>query len=192
MAALELMSSERDLSLRRIAAKLQTGPASLYAYYANTTELYADVVDRLFGSASSENNFSESPLTITALLWSYSCLLVRYPQLARSAVVLRPSGKSYLKFVDQLLKMLLDGGASKRQAAWGVDLLLLYATSIAAEHSYDHRDSVKAFNAALSRHPLSYPNISCVGSALMDGSPRQRFDWAVGMLLSGIMAEHLA
>ena len=50
-AAVEVMRSEglERVTMRRLAQELDTGPASLYVYVANTAELHAAVLDELLG-----------------------------------------------------------------------------------------------------------------------------------------------
>src|SRR4051794_41785849 len=49
---IEIMRKEglEKVTMRRVAQALDTGPASLYVYVANTAELHAAVLDELIGS----------------------------------------------------------------------------------------------------------------------------------------------
>ena len=51
-AAVEILQAEglERVTMRRLAEKLDTGPASLYVYVRNTDELHAAILDELLGS----------------------------------------------------------------------------------------------------------------------------------------------
>lgn len=70
-----------------------------------------------------------------ALLVSYGEVLFRHPEIARMAMSTQPSGPNYLALADAILGLLDEGGVSGREAAWGMDLLLLHPTAVAVEHS---------------------------------------------------------
>jgi len=50
--AVEILRAEglERVTMRRLAEKLDTGPASLYVYVRNTDELHAAILDELLGS----------------------------------------------------------------------------------------------------------------------------------------------
>ncbi|WP_328603649.1 TetR/AcrR family transcriptional regulator C-terminal domain-containing protein [Amycolatopsis sp. NBC_00345] len=104
-----------------------------HVYVRSTAELHAAVLDELLGEVSltPKDSWDER---LEAVLGSYAEVLFRYPGLAQSALVARPSGGHYLDLVETLLALLAEGGVPTRQAAWGVDLLLQHATATAAEH----------------------------------------------------------
>ena len=66
---------------------------------------------------------------------------VREPGTGPSARAARPSGEHYLSLVETLLALLAEGGVPAAQAAWGVDVLLQFATATAAEHAGRTRDA---------------------------------------------------
>jgi len=194
--AVVLLRSEglERVTMRRLASELDTGPASLYVYVRNTAELHAAVIDELLGTVplvpeSSDVGWHDR---ITRVLASYTGVLFEHPTLARSALVTRPSGPNYLALVDRLLSLLREGGVPDDRSAWGIDLLLLYATSIAAEHvtraeAEGAPDHEEAFTAALrDAHHAGYPAIAALGSDLLSGSPEARYEWGVAVLLAGI------
>jgi AcrR family transcriptional regulator len=183
-----------QVTMRRLASELDTGPASLYVYVQNTAELHAAVLDEMLGhvdlsSTSSSDQWADS---IVASLWSYTGILVEHPGLARSALVTRPSGPNYLAFVEWVLSLLQLGGVPAERSAWGVDLLLLFATSIALEHGtrrqvMDAHDDEEALARAIQQASAEdYPTISALGDRLISGSPRERFEWHVRVILAGV------
>jgi hypothetical protein len=108
--------------------------------------------------------------------------------------VSRPSGPNYLALVERLLTLLHEGGVPDDRAAWGIDLLLLFATSLAAEHgprelSADVPAQDEAVVTALrDASSARYPAIAAVGEDLLSGPPEARYAWGIAVLLAGIAA----
>ncbi|NUO99962.1 MAG: TetR family transcriptional regulator [Streptomyces sp.] len=182
------------VTMRRLAQELDTGPASLYVYVANTAELHAAILDELLGQvdlgpAAAGGDWRER---VEAVLGSYSEVLFQHPGLAQSALVARPSGPHYLDLVEALLALLDEGGVPGEQAAWGVDALLLMATASAAEQSTRQRsaDADKEWDA-LTRalrdaSPERRPHVAALAAELLSGPPEARHEWVVRMLLNGM------
>ncbi|WP_433341247.1 TetR/AcrR family transcriptional regulator [Streptomyces sp. CA-253872] len=200
-AALRVLRDEglEKVTMRRLAQELDTGPASLYVYVANTAALHAAVLDALLGEvdlsggegAEGEGDWREQ---LRAVMRSYTLVLFAYPQLARSALVARPSGENYLNLVERVLGLLARGGASREQAAWGVDKLLQSATATAAEQSTRESDpaATEEWNAAVhaldAASEVAYPAIAAHMPALVGGTPEERFRWGFDSLVNGIIA----
>lgn len=194
---IEIMRTEglEKATMRRVAQALDTGPASLYVYVANTAELHAAVLDDLTGSLPAPGE-GVWIARLEALLGSYADILFTYPGLARSALVLRPVGPHSLALFDRVLGLLIDGGIEPERAAWGVDLLLQYVTATAAEHSpaapsssaaaSEYADAEK-FEAAV-RSASKAPRLAAHIDAVLGGTPNQRFRWAIRALAAGIAA----
>ncbi len=92
--AVALMRAEglEHVTMRRLAAELDTGAASLYVYVRDTAELHAAVLDELLGSvevaaAGKPDGWVDA---VVGILWSYTGILVEHPGLARAALVTRP------------------------------------------------------------------------------------------------------
>lgn len=191
---LEIVRTEglEKATMRRVAQALDTGPASLYVYVANTAELHALVLDALIGSLDTRAGDGDWRVRLHRLLGQYADVLFAHPGLARSAVAWRPTGPHAIGLYDRVLGLLLEGQVPAGQAAWGVDLLLQYVTAYAAEHSGDPTeaaDELDALSTALrSADPASAPHVAAHADALLSGSPEQRVGWAVDVLVAGITA----
>jgi AcrR family transcriptional regulator len=195
-AAVSLMQAEGldKVTMRRLAAELDTGPASLYVYIRNTAELHAAVLDELLGSVGVAPDGTSSAWSdeVVQVLWSYTGILVDHPGLARSALVTRPSGPNYLALVERLLILLRSGGVPDPQSAWGVDILLLFATSIALEHGTRRQEMAAGEDEEALAHALgqatadTYPTIAALGRELVTGTPHARFGWHVRVMLAGM------
>ncbi|GGT21208.1 TetR family transcriptional regulator [Streptomyces tanashiensis] len=182
------------VTMRRLAKELDTGPASLYVYVANTAELHAAVLDALLGEVdltggSDGDDWRER---LRAVLASYTGVLFAHPQLARSALVARPSGENYLRLVERVVDLLARSGASREQVAWGVDKLLQDATATAAEHATQEHDPMAeddwnaATRALQSVDGTVHPAIKAHMPALVSGSPGDRMGWSFDVLVNGI------
>jgi AcrR family transcriptional regulator len=129
---------------------------------------------------------------LIGLLDSYTLLLFRYPGLARSALVARPSGPHYLDLIERMLALLAEGGVPADRAAWGVDLLLQHATATAAEQTHREDSPVAEEEWQAVRHavhgadPDRHPHVSASSSPLLSGTPDSRFTWSFRALLHGI------
>lgn len=122
-AAIKLMETESSerLTLRRLAADLDTGPASLYVYVRNTADLYAHVLEDKLGTLDLAWDPGKTPWMerLSTLLMSYLELLMQYSSLGRSALLSRPTGDNYLALVEMILTLLTAGGAPAERTAWG-------------------------------------------------------------------------
>ena len=137
-ASLRLLDQGVDkLTMRTVAAALDTGPASLYVYVHDTEELHAAVLEELLGTSDllrrPERDERPARRLIVDLLMGYTSLLLAYPSVARATAFTRPVGPHYMRLVERLLALLVGCGVSLPVAAWGVDLLLQQAETTAAE-----------------------------------------------------------
>ena len=194
--ALSILRDEglNKVTMRRIAEALDTGPASLYVYVRNTADLHAQILDTLL-AAVTESLPAEGMWRdrLRYLLTHYMLVLFEYPEIARMTLTTHPSGPNYLTLVEQILALLKEGGMLDREAAWTVDLLLLYATANAAEHSTrksssqaDDEDSTLAAVIATVDENM-YPHIARLGNELLSGKGADRFKWGIDVFLAGAL-----
>ncbi|MFG1609322.1 TetR/AcrR family transcriptional regulator [Actinoplanes sp. NPDC049265] len=184
------------VTMRRLASELDTGPASLYVYVRNTAELHGALLDELLAELFVESETLGAPADwrdrLIDLLSRFAELLFGYPSLARSLLVLMPHGPRYLRLVDTVLGLLLEGGASPRAAAWGVDVLVAHAVATAAEHGTrdesvtgaDEFDTLATVAASASAS--DYPHLDRVRDELFSGTGGERMRWSFEVLLRGI------
>jgi AcrR family transcriptional regulator len=190
--AVELVRAEglAKVTMRRLAQELDTGAASLYVYVRNTAELHAAVLDELLGSVDLEpaGDWQER---LEQVLRSYLQVLFEYPGLAQSALVARPAGANYLRLIEELLALLSEGGVPKAQAAWGIDLLLQFATATAVEHADSGGSGVPGeweATAVAVRNASSdtHPQLAEHGDDLFAGPVEARLEWGIRVLINGI------
>ncbi len=195
--ALAILRDEglNKVTMRRIAEALDTGPASLYVYVHNTADLHAQILDDLLAviteSLPTEGTWRDQ---LKQLLMHYVLVLFEYPEIARMTLTTHPSGPNYLALVEHVLALLKEGGMADRDAAWMVDLLLLYATANAAEHSTRESSSQAANEDSALVTVIStadenmYPHIARLGNELLSGKGTDRFKWGIDVLLAGALS----
>jgi AcrR family transcriptional regulator len=195
-AALTVMRAEGldRVTMRRLAAELDTGAASLYVYVRNTAELHAAMLEELLGQidlrpVAAAGDWQERLIEV---LTSYTAILLEHPGLAQSALVTRPSGPAYFGLVEAILALLDAGGVSPDRASWAMDLLLHVATATAVEHgtrerAIDARDEEDALAAALRDVPADrFPHIAAIGATELMSGPG-RLDWGFRVLINGVI-----
>jgi AcrR family transcriptional regulator len=183
------------LTMRRLAAELDTGPASLYVYVDNMAELHGALLDELLSEVAlppvAADGWRDA---VVAVLIDYTRTLLAHPSLARSVLTLHPSGPHYLRLIDCVLGLLGAGGVPSRAAAWGVDPLLQLATATAAEQgtrreSPEEGGEMQHLRAAVEEAEASeYPNIARARDDLFSGTGEQRLRWNFDCLLAGLSA----
>jgi AcrR family transcriptional regulator len=200
------------VTMRRVAQALDTGHASLYVYVRDTEDLHAGILDAKL--AAIDTGASSVPASgpgqwrsrLKLLLSQFRDVLFEHPEIARMALSTRPNGPHYAALVEAVLALLVEGGVSDRAAAWGVDLLLLYPVAIAAEHAVSHTDppadpatdphradEVAALADQLAAvDPVTHPQISRLGRDLISGDGASRSEWALDVLIDGIVASDRA
>ena len=104
------------------------------------------------------------------------------------------TGSNSLRIWELLLGLLKEGGVEDVRAAWGVDLLILYVTAIAAEQSIRHEngqglDGVK--NALSAVTVEEFPLVSAFKESLLSGDGKTRSEWALDVIIDGIAGSRL-
>lgn len=181
------------VTMRAVAHELNTGPASIYVHVRSMAELHGHMLDLIVGSIDLTRGRKRWDDRIIQLLRALSDQLLSYPDLARSALEVRPSGGNTFLFADTLMGLLAEGGIPPRERALGLDQLMLWTMGGAVEHAADARnrggqaDIIAAFETAIANE-TAYPNLYEVRDVLFVGSEDDRFQWGVRALLTGIAA----
>src|SRR5271155_1615293 len=109
-AAVTLLRSEglERLTMRRLAAAVDTGPASLYVYFRSTEHLYAALLDELLGDVDLSPSAPDVSWhdRVVLVMASYVRVLFAYPSVARLSVFTRPTGPNSLLIFETLLTLL--------------------------------------------------------------------------------------
>lgn len=188
------------LTMRRVAAALKTGPASLYGHVRNKAELD----DLLIGELSARVTLP----TPDASAWRTQIIdvctqlrdeFLRYPGLSRAALATEPTSLDTLRLSEGMLGILLAGGVPAQSAAWAIDSLYLYVSAYAFEASLRRRGSNSTDERILGRAetidrfrmlPTSrFPNTVAHASELTAGEGHERFDFTLELILHGLEPE---
>lgn len=190
--ALEILTREglSGLSMRKVAAALDTGPASLYVYIANLEELHALVLDLALAEVVLSTDRNDDWRTrLKAVMKSYFFVIFSRPGLGQLAMATIPCGPNAMRMTEMLLDLLLEGGVVPAVAAWAVDLILLHVTAIAAEQSVRRNQESPVERVALfyeSNSGTEHPHIQALHEDLFSGGGT-RFDWALDVLINGVV-----
>jgi AcrR family transcriptional regulator len=185
------------LTMRRVAAALETGPASLYAHVVNKEDLDELLIGRLCAAIDLPE---PDPATWRQQLISVCTQLrdqyLRYPGISRAAFAVAPSNLDTLRIADGMLAVLLAGGIDPQAAAWAIDSLLLYVSAYSLEISLVNqqrsngddgwvvsRDELLRRYAAL---PSSFPHAKRYAAELTAGTGHDRFDFTIGLMVDGL------
>ncbi|OQR56632.1 TetR/AcrR family transcriptional regulator [Bacillus sp. CDB3] len=190
--AYDLLESEgiSGLSMRKIAKVLDTGPSSLYVYVKNADELRAYVLDYGLGKIEITDEKNEPwKKELFSLVHSYFRTLFDSSGMAELALMTIPIGPNSLALTEQILRQLHEGGVNARASAWGVDILLLYAASVAYEQTARKEkgttlDPIRASYEALDT--ARYPMIVSLKEDMLSGG-EERFRWGLEVVLQGIL-----
>lgn len=190
--ALRQVTSEDDgaMSLRKIAKALDTGPASLYAYVNDLSELQALVLDRALEAVKVEAAGSWRD-RLEELLRSYIEVLTSSPTLAMMAFQTTAVGPNALRIAEAFLELLAQAGVDQQNAAWAIDMLSMFVTAVAAEHANGSDPGAPdgPVTQAINRAPANdYPRIHAARTDIMSGTGDERFAWSVDVLVRGILS----
>jgi len=195
--ALDLLASGgmSGLSLRKVAAELDTGAASLYVYVANLRELYALMLDRAVGEvAIPDETGGDWRERLSFLLVSYTRCLLSRSGMGRLAVTTMSSGTNMLRLAEAIAALLQQGGVvSPRMTLAAMDTLLLHASAIAAEQDAwrDWGNPLGAMEQALKdSSPEQFPHLQKLGEALAKESEERgadRLRESLEMLIDGVL-----
>ena len=191
-------SGFEDLTMRKVAAKLETGPASLYAHVRNRAELGDLIIGRLCSRVALPTPdpacWREQFLDVCAQLRDQ---LLRYPGIAQAALtVVVPADLATLRVAETMLAILLTSGAPAQQAAWTSDAAFLYLAGYCLEASAARRQSKDNDGRAIDRAeieqrlrmlpPDQFPQTVAHARELTSGTGHDRFTFTLTLLLQGL------
>ncbi len=188
----QITSHDGAMSLRKIAKALDTGPASLYAYVNDLSELQALVLDRVLEAVKVDQASGGSWRDrLEELLRSYTEVLMSSPAVALMAVRTTAVGPNALRIAEALLELLAEAGVDEANAAWAINMLTTFATAVAAEHAHGSDPAAPdgPVTQAINRAPANeHPRIHAARNEIMSGTGEERFAWSVDVLVRGILS----
>jgi AcrR family transcriptional regulator len=182
------------VTMRAVAAELDTGAASLYVYVANREQL----LDQMFDAVAREVELGPEPDAaqwreqLEQLFIRVRDAMDRHPGIARVPLANIPTGPGAMRIVDRLLAILGAAGIDDVSAAWFVDAAFLYVnaacleTSIYAEAGASE-DLVDRIRERFERvDPAAFPHISALTAALFSGEGDERFVFGLRLMIEGL------
>jgi AcrR family transcriptional regulator len=187
------------LTMRSVAAALETGPASLYAHVVNKADLGELLIGRLCAAVvlpqPDPANWRSQIQDVCAQIRDQ---YLKYPGISRAALAMASTNLETLRVAEGMLAILLAGGVPPQAAAWAIDALSLYIGAYTFEMSLvQARRGDQEEGWVLSRDELvrrfealpadAFPHTRRHAAELTAGSDHERFDFTVGLIVGNLL-----
>jgi len=199
-AALHVIATEGydALTIRRVAAVLNTGPSSLYAHIVNKDDLDDLIVGRLYAEIvlpePDPASWREQLLEVYGQIRDQ---YLKYPGVSRAAMAMVPTHLETLRVGEGLLALLLAGGIEPQTAAWALDALTLYVGAYTLERALvQQRQQHHGDEWVLGRDELvgrlsdlsadRFPHTRSHAVELTSGAGHDRFDFTLGLIIGNL------
>jgi AcrR family transcriptional regulator len=201
-AALAILKSDglEAVTMRRVAAALDTGAASLYVYVSGREGLLQAMLDRVTATIKLEApDPSHWRAQLHSLLQRMHQALVAHPGIAAMTLVDSPTTESVLRLTENLLGILLAGGLDPQDAAWACDIFVMLVTAVAREddvrrprgHSDDgaRQDQVdEIYKTFAGLPPDRFPLLAAHAAQMVAGDGDERFRFVIDVVIDGVVA----
>jgi AcrR family transcriptional regulator len=198
-AALEVLAAEGldAVTMRKVAQRLGTGAASLYAHVQDKAELHELMLDAVLVDiaipAPDPANWKQQLKDVAVAMVDR---MASRPGIARIALeTLIPTTPTIIEEMDRLLAILRAGGLSDDDALAGADILSLYTAAAAYERGLRSVGGAEHEAAERIGRIRSYLEIVPAGrlpqlTALAPAMARQRdsFELGLDLILDGLAA----
>jgi AcrR family transcriptional regulator len=198
-AALAILKSEglEAVTMRRVAAALDTGPASLYVWVPNRDGLLRAMEDRIVSTVELEEpDPSRWRVQLHALLLRTRQALVDHPGIAAATMAEPPRSEATLLLVENMLGILLAGGLDPQDVAWAADIFALLVSYAAMEADVRRTDSqqqaAELYTSFTALSPERFPLITAHAARLVAGDAEERFHVAIDFVVDGMLARTAA
>ncbi|ACU76656.1 transcriptional regulator, TetR family [Catenulispora acidiphila DSM 44928] len=200
--ALRVLESDgyEALSMRRVAADLGTGAASLYAHVANKEELLRLCIDRVFADVEfpppDPDRWVEQ---LRDAMRETRRILQAHPGLARALLGRVPMGPNGLRLIEGFMGVLRLGELPDRVAAWAGDVVTLYVVASVFEDDIRHtlhgdtsEEDVEAWAEEMKGYiktlpAAAFPNMLALADPMFEtGGPDGRFEFGLDLMLRGL------
>jgi AcrR family transcriptional regulator len=193
-AALAILTAEglEAVSMRRVAAAVDTGAGSLYVYVDGRDGLLEAMFDRIIAAVKLETpDPSRWRAQLHDLLERVRAELVTHPGMAAATMVDPPRTDAAMRLLENLLGILLAGGLGAQDAAWAADILAAQVTYAAIEAELRRTDPgalAAEITANFARLPAGdFPLITAHAAQLVAGDPGERFRFAIDVVIDGVL-----
>lgn len=184
------------VTMRAVAAELDTGAASLYVYVANRQ----DLLNQMFDLVAGDIDLGEDPdrkrwrAQLEGLLTRIVETMDRHPGIARVPLANVPTGPNSTRVAERVIALLRAGGVDDRSIAWFVDVVFLfvnataYETAIYVEEGTDHDRLDERIREEFELlDPAEYPNVMSLMPKLTAGSGKERFAFGLRLMIDGLL-----
>lgn len=180
------------LSIREIARRLQTGPATLYNYFGSLPELEDAVVNHLLGSVAPPVATEPQQVRhqLVEMVVAYYRVVLTYPDL--EIIAGSASEQTALAILNQTLRALVSAGADVETAGLAYALLRGFAYNQAlTRRRAEARGSRSARNRYLETLAYSDKDIvlAYLQSSIYEGEPEQAFRRGVERSIDRLLPE---
>jgi AcrR family transcriptional regulator len=182
-----------QVSLRDVARAVETGPASLYAYFDSRDTLLEHVLDHVYGTVDLVDAAPHGwRAALAATVVSTIAALEDHPGLATVALGSIPTLPGALRLAEHELDLMERGGIPAGRAALAVDLIAQFAAATAVERrarvapGRRGEDPGRARAAYADTDPDRFPRVHRLAAALTDPDERARRDFAIDVILGGL------
>lgn len=200
-AALAILQSEGldAVTMRRVAAALDTGAASLYVYVSGREGLLQAMLDRVTGSVQLiDPDPSRWRAQLHTVLRSLHQALVTHPGIAGITLADPPTTGAILRLTENLLGILLAGGISPQDAAWACDIFVSLVRAVASEDDVRHPPTrteddrrtraEELYKTFADLPPDRFPLIAAHAAQMVAGDGDERFRFAIDVVTDGVVA----
>jgi AcrR family transcriptional regulator len=201
-AALSILRSDGldAVTMRRVAAALDTGPGSLYVYVSGREGLLEAMLDRVIATVKIEApDPSRWRAQLHSLLVDVHQALVAHPGIAAVTLADPPTTEAVLLLAENLLGIQLAGGLDPQDAAWACDIFMLMAMAAAREDNVryppgrgddaDRQGQADELRATFgSLPPDRFPLIAAHAAQMVAGDSEERFRFAIDVVIDGMIA----
>jgi AcrR family transcriptional regulator len=199
-AALAILKSDglEAVTMRRVAAALDTGPASLYVYVSGREGLLQAMLDRVTATIELEApDPSRWREQLHSLLQRTRQALLAHPGIAAITLADPPTTEAVLRLTENMLGIMLAGGLDAQAAAWACDIFVQLVTAAAREDEVrrarraegDRRQQVDEVYRTFAGLPTGrYPLIAAHAAQMVAGDGDERFRFAIDVVIDGMLA----
>jgi len=197
-AALHIVEAEGfdALTMRSVAAALQSSPGALYTHVRDKAELddlmIGELCSRVTLPMPDPSQWGAQAIDVCRQLRDQ---YLRYPGISRAALETTPHSLDTLRINEGMLAILLAGGVPPQSAAWAIDAAFLYISAYsvvslrrqpredADGRVFDRAEIIERFRML---PPDRFPNSVAHARELTSGEGHERFDFVLGLLLAGL------
>ncbi len=185
------------LTMRRIAAKLDTGPATLYAHFANKAaldeQMLATLCKQIVLPRPDATRWREQMHDLAAQIRD---AYLAYPGISMATLAVVPTNPETLRLSESMLAVMIAGGVSPQSAAWAVDAISLYVAAYCLEQAQWVTDVTASGGWPQTRDALlrrfdalpdsDFPVSKAYARELTAGAGHDRFDFTLSIMLAGL------